>query len=136
MIFVQLRGATMQPTGNPAKRQFEFIQEKPEDLGVKARKKNELRQKVSDVTGRIIKCQHCGVDKTPEWRHVKDQTGNIVKNDASGEEIWLCNKHGLEQDRAIRSAKAAQKRNEETTRHEQHVHKKMSVDSLINEGET
>lgn len=81
---------------------------------------------------------------TPEWRHLKDRTGKVIKTNEAGEEVWLCNKHGLAQDRAIN--KAAQGALETRKRmsvdaildktseeHERHIKQKMSVDSLLDQ---
>lgn len=63
--------------------------------------------------------------QTREWRHVKDSEGRIVKRDVDGKEIWLCNKHGLQQDRAINKAKAAADKSLDTK-------KRMSVEAVMN----
>ena len=119
-----------------------------------AKKRHNPRERVDSQVHKIHLDRTCVVcvkenkdlyKSTTEWRHVKDDKGKIIREDATGHEVWLCNTHGLRQDRAIHKKGAeilsTKKRmsvdsmmNPEITEEEAiHVHKKMSVDSLLDE---
>ena len=34
---------------------------------------------------------------TKVWRHLKDEDGKVIHKDRDGNDVWLCNKHGLMQ---------------------------------------
>lgn len=44
------------------------------------------------------------------WRHVKDKKGKVIYKNEEGQEIWLCNKHGIAQDTQLAKLDAAAKR--------------------------
>lgn len=72
-----------------------------------------------------VNCVKEGVDdykKTSLWRHVKDETGKVIRKDASGNKIWLCNAHGLAQDRTLKKTKRLA---------EQAIKQRMNVEALI-----
>lgn len=127
-------------------KKFEFVQENPA-----AQIKTQERLKKLHPERACAECLKLGIKdylKTTEWRHVKDEKGTVIEKDASGKEIWLCNTHGLKQDRAIKKAKKVAEEGLITKKRmsvesmmnptskvedEAHVRKKMSIDSLLDD---
>lgn len=127
-------------------KKIEFVEENPS-----ARIKAQERLKKLHPERVCTECSKLGLTKyleTTEWRHVKDDKGKVIEKDANGKEIWLCNTHGLKQDRALRKAQkvaedsiVTKKRMSvesvmnPTSKEEEEIHirKKMSVDSLLDD---
>lgn len=141
------------PNAGPKAFRFHNVSENEAKQGINSDRRERVDSQVHMLHPNRT-CVECVKQKedlykyTSEWRHVKDEKGKIIEKDANGHEVWLCNTHGLRQDRAINKAKAkgaeileTKKRmsvdsmmNPAITEEEAiHVRKKMSVDSLLSQ---
>lgn len=107
----------MQPTGPDRK----FTSYTPDSISRSITQHGKIRAKTAHVGEALKDCHNCHAHSAPEWRHVKDETGKVILRDEAGHDLWLCNRCGLKQDRAIREAKA--------------VKRKMSIENILNDND-
>lgn len=87
-----------------SKGKYDFVGEDPKNK-IEATKERIRKLHPDRTCVECIKNNQDFYKQTAEWRHYKDEKGASILKDASGKEIWLCNKHGLAHDRAIKKAK-------------------------------
>ncbi|MFN4173804.1 MAG: hypothetical protein ACK4HV_01705 [Parachlamydiaceae bacterium] len=59
--------------------------------------KRKIKAHPERVCIECLKRGESGYRETSIWRHVKDIDGKVIRKNENGEEIWLCNKHGMTQ---------------------------------------